>query len=276
MMQAKGDRIFVAVALLLCLTPAARAVEPSPRIVAHRGLLKVAPENVLPNFRACLELRLGFEFDVRRSRDGHLVCVHDTTVNRTSNGQGNVSDLTLAELRALDAGRWFDPAFAGATVPTIDEVFSLLESYRESDVLIAVDLKADLVAADVVALAQKHRVLERLVFIGTTISDRAVRRDLKSASPRARTATVANTSEEFATALAAPDSDWVYLRFRPTRDQVNQVHQAGRRLFLAGAFLNSPQPEVWEEARQFGIDAILTDYPFELRAALNRPQTSRP
>jgi glycerophosphoryl diester phosphodiesterase len=108
--------------LLLAAHVSAVAEEPArPLIVAHRGLLQHAPENTLANFRACLELRLGLEFDVQRTKDGHLVCIHDDTVNRTTNGTGNVADLTLDEIRRLDAGSWFDPTFAGEKVPTIEE-----------------------------------------------------------------------------------------------------------------------------------------------------------
>src|SRR6478752_5903942 len=99
-------------------------------IVAHRGMLRHAPENTMANFRACLDLRLGFEFDVQRTKDGHLVCLHDSTLDRTTNGQGNVSERTLDQVRELDAGRWFAPEFAGERVPTIDEVFGLLSPYR--------------------------------------------------------------------------------------------------------------------------------------------------
>src|SRR3954468_2849706 len=88
-------------------------------IVAHRGLLRHAPENTLANFRACLELRLGFEFDVQRTKDGHLVCIHDETVDRTTNGTGTASGMTLEQIRRLDAGKWFDPRFAGEKVPTV-------------------------------------------------------------------------------------------------------------------------------------------------------------
>ncbi len=99
--------------LLLALHTSALADKPTPLIVAHRGLLRHAPENTLANFRACLELRLGFEFDVQRTKDGHLICIHDDTVDRTTNGTGKVADLTLEEIRQLDAGSWFDPKFAG-------------------------------------------------------------------------------------------------------------------------------------------------------------------
>ncbi|MFG0336221.1 MAG: glycerophosphodiester phosphodiesterase, partial [Maioricimonas sp. JB049] len=129
---------------------------PRPLVVAHRGLLRPAPENTLANLRASLELRIGFEFDVQRTRDGHLVCIHDATVDRTTDGSGSVAQLTLEQIRRLDAGSWFDPAFAGEPVPTIEEVLALIAEYRQHDVLIAVDLKTGDAGQDVVGLAQKH------------------------------------------------------------------------------------------------------------------------
>src|SRR5262245_34033457 len=80
-----------------------------PLVVAHRGLLLHAPENTLANFRACMSLRIGFEFDVRRTKDLHLVCLHDDTLDRTTTGRGKLADHTLAEVRKLDAGAWFGP-----------------------------------------------------------------------------------------------------------------------------------------------------------------------
>ena len=80
-------KICVALSALCLLAVQLCAAEP-PLIVAHRGLLLHAPENTLANFRACLELRLGFEFDVEKTKDGHLVCIHDGTVDRTANGTG--------------------------------------------------------------------------------------------------------------------------------------------------------------------------------------------
>src|SRR5437867_12978157 len=122
---------------------AAEPEKPRPVIIGHRGLLRDAPENTLASFGTCLDLRLGFELDVRRSRDGHLVVMHDATVDRTTDGKGKVSDLTLAEIRKLDAGRWFDPAFSGQRVPTFDEVFVLLKIGGGPGVLVAMDVKID-------------------------------------------------------------------------------------------------------------------------------------
>ena len=99
-------------------------------IIAHRGASFDAPENTLAGFRACLELRLGFEFDVEKTKDGHLVCIHDDTVDRTTDGEGAVSELTLQQIRRLDAGSRFDPKFAGERVPTVEEVLKLVADYK--------------------------------------------------------------------------------------------------------------------------------------------------
>ena len=219
-----------------------------PFVVAHRGLLLHAPENTLANFRACLVLRLGFEFDVQRTKDGALVCVHDDTLNRTTNGTGRVSERTLAEIRTLDAGSWFDPKFAGEQVPTIDEVLRLVAEYRQREILIAVDLKAENIEADVVKLAEKHQVLHRLLFIGRTISEPKVRERIKQTSVIAQTAAVANTSDEFLKTLAAPNADWVYFRYIPISAQIEAVHRAGKRAFIAGTTVAGHQPIQWQQA----------------------------
>jgi glycerophosphoryl diester phosphodiesterase len=241
---------------------------PRPMIVAHRGLLRHSPENTLCNFRACLELRLGFEFDVQRTQDGVLVCIHDDTVDRTTEGTGKIAGLKLADLKRLDAGSWFDPQFSGERIPTIEEVMKVIAEFRQHDVLIAVDLKADNVAQDVVALAVKHEVLHRLLFIGTTISDPKVRKQIKTASTKAQTSAVANNAEEFASALAAPNADWVYVRYLPSKEQIEAVHRANKRAFIAGVTVSGHVPDNWQQAANVGIDGILTDYPFELRNEL--------
>lgn len=252
---------------LLIIIGTAAAAEPSaPLVVAHRGLLQDAPENTLAGFRACLDLRIGFEVDVQRSRDGHLVCVHDSTVDRTTDGTGRVTDLTLKQLKSLDAGSWFDASFRGERVPTMDEVFELVGRYRESRVLIAVDFKGDdpMIERDVVELAVKHRVLDRLLMIGRTIQTPEVRRRLRKASPKTHVATVANNPGEFASALQDADSDWVYVRYVPSADEVKAVHAVGRRMFIAGATVAGLQRENWQTVTDRGIDAILTDYSIAL------------
>ncbi|AMV21524.1 glycerophosphodiester phosphodiesterase [Planctomyces sp. SH-PL14] len=255
-------------ALSLCLAGIASAGQ--PLVVAHRGLLQHAPENTLSNFRACLELRLGFEFDVERTKDGHLVCLHDDTVNRTTNGTGKIAELTLEELRRLDAGSWFDPRFAGETVPTIEEVLALVAEYSRHEVLVAVDLKAAGVEEEVARLAEKHKVLPRLIFIGKTISDPRVRQGIRRVSPAAHTAALANTPEEFPAALTDESADWVYLRFLPSPKQMKAVEAAKKRAFIAGVTVAGQLPDNWQQAAEAGVDGILTDYPLELRALLRK------
>jgi len=257
--------------LLLLLTLQAVAVadeRAAPRIVAHRGLLLHAPENTLANFRACLELRLGFEFDVQRTKDGHLICIHDGDVRRTTDGSGKAADLTLEEIRKLDAGRWFDPMFAGEKVPTVEEVLSLVADHRDKEVLVAVDLKAAGVEEEVVRMADKLGVLHRLLFIGNTITDPKVRERIKAASRQAHTATVANNPDEFQQALTAENSDCVYFRFLPSPEQMDRVRAAGKRSFIAGATVSGNVPDNWRQAAAVGIDGILTNYPLELRTTL--------
>lgn len=244
-----------------------------PLIVAHRGLLRHAPENTLANFRACLELRLGFEFDVQRTKDGVLVCLHDETVDRTTNGTGAITDLTWNDVRTLDAGSWFDPQFRGEPVPTVEQVLALLVPYRHQPVLIAVDFKGSDVERDVVALAEPLQVLDRLLFIGRTISDSTVRDRLKQASPAAQTATVANQSADFPQALSTRNADWVYFRYIPSEQEIAQVQAAGKRSFLAGPTVAGLETENWQQANRVGLSAILTDYPLELRSVLRRQPT---
>ena len=94
--------------------------------IAHRGFSKAAPENTLAAYRKAIELRPDFmECDVRRTKDGQLIVIHDKTVDRTTNGKGLVADMTMAELRQLDAGSWVGPEFAGEKLPTFEEVLDL-------------------------------------------------------------------------------------------------------------------------------------------------------
>jgi glycerophosphoryl diester phosphodiesterase len=95
-------------------------------VLAHRGWSARAPENTLAAFRLAAEAGFGFELDVGLTRDGHAVVLHDDTLDRTTTGYGPLDQTTLAELRTLDAGAWFSPAFAGEPVPLLREVLTEL------------------------------------------------------------------------------------------------------------------------------------------------------
>jgi glycerophosphoryl diester phosphodiesterase len=142
--------MFRAAFLLAFVVGTAQSADPI--LVGHRGLPTHAPEETLATFNACIDLRVGVELDVRRTRDGQLVCLHDPTVDRTTDGKGKAGDLSLRELRQLDAGKKFDAAFTGERVPTLEEFFSLLHE-RRSSILVAVDIKEPDCEADIVKLA---------------------------------------------------------------------------------------------------------------------------
>lgn len=120
-------RLFVLLSLLSCAAaPAADGVLPARGLCAHRGAMSTHPENTLPALQEAV--RLGaqmIEFDIQVTKDGALVLMHDTTVDRTTDGKGKVGDLTLAEIKALDAGAKFDKRFTGARIPTFEEALAV-------------------------------------------------------------------------------------------------------------------------------------------------------
>ncbi|MCB2214984.1 glycerophosphodiester phosphodiesterase [Desulfofustis glycolicus] len=111
-----------------------------PLYIAHRGLSSRYPENTLAAFRAAIDAGAGMiELDVTLSRDRRLVVIHDSTVNRTTNGRGRVNTLTMAQLRRLDAGSWFAERFAGEPVPSLEQVLDAVGG----KVLINIEIKPE-------------------------------------------------------------------------------------------------------------------------------------
>ncbi|MEP6987414.1 MAG: glycerophosphodiester phosphodiesterase family protein, partial [Chloroflexota bacterium] len=90
----------------------------------HRGARAYAPMNTIPSFELALKQGAdGIELDTHLTKDGKLIVLHDFTVNSTTDGKGLAKDLTLAEIKALDAGSTFSPEYKGTRIPTLDEVF---------------------------------------------------------------------------------------------------------------------------------------------------------
>jgi glycerophosphoryl diester phosphodiesterase len=108
-------------------------------VIAHRGASGHAPENTMAAFKKAVAMGATFiETDLQMSRDARFVAIHDTTVNRTTNGQGIVHDMPLSELHKLDAGSWFGSEFVGERVPTLEE---LLVFSKKNDVVFYLELK---------------------------------------------------------------------------------------------------------------------------------------
>lgn len=98
-----------------------------PKVIAHRGARKSAPENTLEAFKLAIDAGAeGIELDVHRCLTGEIVVIHDETVNRTTDSVGYVSEISWAELQRLDAGSWFDAKYAGAKIPSLKQVLELI------------------------------------------------------------------------------------------------------------------------------------------------------
>ena len=127
-----------------------------PYLLAHRGASGYAPENTFAAFdRAIAQRADGLETDVRASKDGRLVLMHDARVDRTTDGEGEVAELTLAELEKLDAGTPYNPRFAGERVPRLE---AFLERYGDR-LPLCLEVKAPGIEEQLVRLVRERGLL---------------------------------------------------------------------------------------------------------------------
>lgn len=102
-----------------------------PPIIAHRGASALAPENTLVAFKRAKECGIQWiEFDVTVAACGEVVVFHDDTLQRTTNGQGNIHEMSYQELKVLDAGSWFSSEFTGEKIPTLKQTLLWLDHYQ--------------------------------------------------------------------------------------------------------------------------------------------------
>jgi len=260
------SKFIAAVFLLHAATVSVNGADPIA--IAHRGMLRHAPENTLPAFAVCLELQMGFELDVRTTKDGHLVVLHDDSVKRTTNGPArSVRDLTLAELQQLDAGSWFDPAFAGLKVPTLEETLSLVKKHRYRPTIIALNVKQlnrD-GEAKLVALVEKYELFDESFAFD---QDSEMSRRLKKLDRRFRIGQNVNR-KSIQSRLDEDFLDVFLLTAAPTAEEVTLLHDRGKQALFnfAGSGEGRRNPTVWKQVREAGVDGILTDYPLECRMA---------
>lgn len=131
------------------------------RVAAHRGASDTLPENTIVALADAVELGCDFvEFDVRATRDGRLVLLHDPTLDRTTDGVGPVAAKTLHQLRSLDAGSWLSPVHSGRKIPTLNETLAVLRDtaafildFKESGPALIEELVLSLRADDVLGKA---------------------------------------------------------------------------------------------------------------------------
>lgn len=231
-------------------------------IAGHRGDRSSAPENTIVSLQAALDSTLEFaETDVQLTADGVPVLMHDPTVDRTTDGTGPVGNFTLERLRALDAGSWYSPAFAGVRVPTLEEFLVIFAGSNKKVLLELKDFwsKADVsVATELVYLAG---VQDRVTF---TTKNFTTLRNIEAVAPGFPRAIIMRLLPadpvglaQFYGAIAiltSPES----LEKNP--QAVDLMHAAGLGILLYT--LNSEKR--WSEALAFGVDGIVTDKPSSL------------
>ncbi len=214
---------------------------------------------------------MAIQIDLQLTADGQLVIMHDETVDRTTDGSGRVSEMTLDELQQLDAGSWFGPEFAGQNVPTFDEALEFVNGLAQVSPPIALDVKSvSLGMIDMICDSlEKHSLIEGVVGIGAIIHSAEVRRHFDARSSRFPCSTVAQTVDELDAAMGDVHSKWVYARFVPTAEDVQMVREAGRRLFVSGAEVSEDVNRAYDAYRA-SPDMVLTWHPTRL-AELARP-----
>lgn len=228
----------------------------SAQICAHRGDVEVTPENTLVAFQSAVKKGAQqIEFDVALSKDGKLVVMHDTTVDRTTNGSGKVSDLTFAEIRALDAGSWFDPKFKGTQVPTLREA---LESIP-ANIYCNVHLKGGVELAQKTAkvIAEMKRI--DTAFMACSLESIAAARKVVPSIKTCNMTRQAGDRPAYIRDTIAKKCEFIQLHQRDGYDnikaEVQKLHDAGVTVNWFGAN-DEALVKILHEA---GVDYILTD-----------------
>ena len=256
--------LFAVMVLLSAATVTVNGADPIP--IAHRGMLRHAPENTLPAFAVCLELGMGFELDIRTTEDGHLVVLHDDNVKRTTDGPArSVRDMTLAQIQQLDAGIWFDPAFAGLRVPTLEETLSLVKERKRGLTIIALNVKhlSRDGEAKLVSLVEKYELLEESFAFD---QNSEMSRRLKSLNPKFRIGQNVNR-KSIQDRLDEDFLDVFLLTAAPTAEEVSLLRARRKQVLFnfAGTGEGRRNPPVWKQVQSAGIDGMLTDFPLECR-----------
>ncbi len=272
--------------LLLIFTALSTFADPTPDpiyVQAHRGGLREVPENTMAAYYQAWRLGTIPEIDIRTTSDGVIICLHDSTLKRTTNARDQadvpVSQLTLTELQRYDAGGWFDPAFAHERIPTLKQVFQVLQRHR--DYQIYLDLKA-VELSQLAALIETYQVADQIIFCHNRIDSC---KTMKAAIPQLRTmlwigghADAIWRDYQAAAATGFTHLDQVQLHLKPTEDtwpfalSQEQLRTAVAETREAGIDLEvlpfEFTPQSLRELVTLGIQWYATDEPRRFRAAL--------
>jgi glycerophosphoryl diester phosphodiesterase len=239
-------------------------------VVAHRGASGYAPENTMAAFRRAVDMGARFiETDLHLTRDARVVAIHDSTLDRTTNGRGLVDLLSLQEIRALDAGSWFgtrsNESFADQRVPTLDEILAFA---KERDIIFYLEIKSDAAWGMEHAVVAALRDTEEAARVVILSFEPAMLESINRMDPTLMTGylceipsndLVERTVRAGARQLC-PRGDLV------TSALVGQAHRAG--LQVVAWTIN--EPDQIHRLIAAGVDGIMSDYPDRLVAALKK------
>ena len=243
---------------------------PRPIIFAHRGDLAHAPENTLPSFQQAIQKGAdGVELDVKLTADGHVIVIHDSTVDRTTDGKGRVASLTLEAIRKLDAGKWFNEKFVGTKVPLLEEVFETIGK----DKMINIELKDYAASRDglmikVSELIKRHNNHSQILFSSFFPSNLKTAARLLPEVPRGLLA-MPGLLGLWARSFGFMFGDYQALHphiSNTSREQMQRAHRLKRRVHVWTVNL----PEEINRLKEWGVDGIITDDPQTAVRALER------
>nr|WP_246221314.1 glycerophosphodiester phosphodiesterase family protein [Phytoactinopolyspora mesophila] len=244
--------------------PITRPIGPDsvPAVIAHRGYSGVAPENTLAAVEA--GMRTGAEYieiDVHSSTDGVPIVLHDSTLDRTTDGTGALRDVTADYVSGLDAGSWFSAAFAGQPVPTLADVLDLMKG-RAPELLL--EIKGPETYDEMVTTIDVIRERDQLDQVILQSFDEQVLRDAREIEPDLRLALLRSTIDSDPAAVARDfdvvsyNPSWARLQDRP--EAIAELHDAG----IAVMPYTVNDPDQWEILRDLGVDGVITDHPGRL------------
>lgn len=235
-------------------------------VFGHRGAMAQAPMNTLAAFELARAVGAGgIELDLRLSRDDHLVIIHDDTVDATTDGEGAVAGLTLAEIKRLDAGSWFSEEFASETIPTLDEVF---DAFGRA-MLINIEIKSsrdsvDRMERQLAQCIRRHNMRERII---VSCFDPVALQRIRGMMPMVMMGFLYQPDMPAEHYLPLKKL-WHEAR-HPRHDMVDAGYMNWARAqgYIVNVWtVNDPQRAI--ALRDLGVNAIITDEPSEIISAL--------
>lgn len=240
-------------------------------VIAHRGASGYAPENTLAAIRLALEQQADMiEIDVFLSKDGHVVVMHDASVNRTTNGKGKIADLTLTQLKKLDAGSWFDARFADEPVPTLAEVLAAVDG--KAQLLIEIKQSGGGIAQKVNDLVVQHQAQNWCIV--QSFDTQVIENLHKIKSPLRKHQLVVGNLPLFlpyhVNKKLNAGSVYQYTRVQSvnlmyhftTQNVIDQLHKQKQKAMV----WTVNQPDDMRRLMRMGIDGVITNYPDKARA----------